>query len=130
MLQNLRHRGARSLPRWHLSRCSNYKLGGALTRILFVAAVALSLQGCFFFFPIPIGAIDQAVRGSHCVAAGTKVGDTITDVRTGQRLTVTKVSEPNADGTPDSGCGARLPLRAKVVDPTGETASVKAGEQQ
>ena len=40
------------------------------------------------------------------------------DERTGAYGTVTKVSEPNADGTPDSGCGARLPLRAKVEKAT------------
>lgn len=80
-------------------------------RTIIAVLAASMLSGCII--PIPIGAIDRAISGSHCVSATAKVGDTITDARTGERFTITEINKTE-DGTPYSGCGARLPHRAKV----------------
>ena len=79
--------------------------------ILAIMIGAFALCGCII--PIPIGAIDRAISGSHCVGPNAKVGDVFTDARTGDRLKITEVNKTD-DGTPYSGCGARLPHRAKV----------------
>lgn len=75
--------------------------------------LCLSLSGCLIIFPIPIGLIDRAVSGTHCVPATAQVGDIITDVKTGERLRITKISKTE-DGSPYFGCGALLPHRVKV----------------
>jgi hypothetical protein len=49
-------------------------------RVLAIAAALLAVTGSSnagFFFFLPIGAIQNAVQGSHCVSATAKVGDRI-----------------------------------------------------
>lgn len=50
------------------------------TRVLVAAGLLVALSApanAFFFFFLPIGAIQNAVQGGHCVPQSTKVGDRI-----------------------------------------------------
>jgi hypothetical protein len=69
-------------------------------------------SGCFCVFPVPTGLIDNAISGSHCVKDTAKVGDIITNEKTGERFTITTINKTE-DGTPYRGCNARFPNRAK-----------------
>jgi hypothetical protein len=82
-----------------------------MIRIAIVVLSALILSACII--PIPIGAIDSAINGSHCVSANAKVGDVVTDNLTGKQFKITEINT-TSDGSPYHGCGARLPNRAKA----------------
>ena len=113
--------GPQASPEASAGTCGRYEGGSNRKRQMraFIAVLSASfLSGCIV--PIPIGAIDRAVSGSHCVSPAAKVGDTITDARTGDRLTITEINKTE-DGTPYRGCGARLPHRAKVKPAAGTT---------
>ena len=92
--------------------------------LLVLAAI---LSGCVV--PIPIGSIDRAISGSHCVSNTAKVGDVFMDPRTGYFYKLTEINKTD-DGTPYSGCGERLPNRAKAdeVNRQNSTGWVKLGE--